>query len=145
MNKIFTVILLLFSFFFQIKIIAQNSIFREFKQISYQEKLWVARHPFIAGKAWKITQFTKAVSDTIKSDSILDGNDNGGQVDAFRHAFWMASLTQKNKIRYGLMKLAEIMILNSWFLMGNRSTHLLGKMLLLSVPGFLYSKVKKTE
>lgn len=51
-------------------------------------------HPFIAKKAFRITTHVRFVTDSIAQHGILkDGN--GGQLDAFRHAYWMASLAQK--------------------------------------------------
>ena len=50
-------------------------------------------HPFIAVKTWKITQFVLKVTDSVNVSGLLDGDPNGGQVDAFRHAYWMATLS----------------------------------------------------
>ncbi|HLG03490.1 MAG TPA: hypothetical protein VI731_07830 [Bacteroidia bacterium] len=74
------------------------------KSLSRPEKCWVAAHPFIAKKAWRCTQQVRYVTDSIeKAGTLRDGN--GGQLDAFRHAFWMASLAQiipaKKAIRLG--------------------------------------------
>ena len=38
---------------------------------------------------------TKKIVNQLKKDTILKGNGNGGQIDAFRHAYWMARLTQE--------------------------------------------------
>nr|MBC8146645.1 hypothetical protein [Bacteroidota bacterium] len=35
----------------------------------------------------------RIANDSINLTSTLDGNQNGGQVDAFRHAYWMALLS----------------------------------------------------
>jgi len=39
----------------------------------------------------------EAITETMKltSDTTLDGDLNGGQLDAFRHSFWMATITQQ--------------------------------------------------
>jgi hypothetical protein len=68
---------------------------KSFWKISGPERWWVMSHPFIANKTRKITIITDSVSNVMKADSRLDGDANGGQVDAFRHAFWMALLSQK--------------------------------------------------
>ncbi|MEW6468918.1 MAG: hypothetical protein AB1458_08340 [Bacteroidota bacterium] len=51
-------------------------------------------HPFIAKKALRYTQQALHVCDSLKKDSLLDGDENGGQLDAFRHCYWMALLGQ---------------------------------------------------
>lgn len=52
-------------------------------------------HPFKATKALKISEEANKVSDSIKNTNLLDGDGFGGQVDAFRHAYWMARLHQE--------------------------------------------------
>ena len=71
-----------------------NNLFKKFCGLSRPEKCWVIAHPFIAKKIWKITQKVLEITDSISKISTLDGDKNGGQVDAFRHAYWMASLTK---------------------------------------------------
>ena len=72
-----------------------TSVCKQFKRISSPEKCWVINHIFVAKKAWRITQYVRLQTDSIQKTNMLDGDANGGQVDAFRHAFWMASLSQK--------------------------------------------------
>lgn len=74
---------------------AQQSVIKKFLQMHLPEQIWVITHPFIAKKAWTITKEAKAIADSMAHDRELDGNIAGGQVDAFRHAFWMASLVQE--------------------------------------------------
>ncbi len=73
----------------------KTSTCSQFKKLSCPEKAWVIKHVFIAKKAWKITQYVRSQTDSVQKTNILDKDANGGQVDAFRHAFWMASLSQK--------------------------------------------------
>ena len=54
-------------------------------------------HPFIAKKTFHLTQQVIHVCDSLLKDSTLDADPNGGQLDAFRHAYWMASLVQRIK------------------------------------------------
>jgi hypothetical protein len=76
---------------FPVLLSAQKS---RFSQLSGPEKRWVMGHPFIAKKAFVATQRARAVTDSLSKNGILkDGN--GGQLDAFRHAYWMALLVQK--------------------------------------------------
>ncbi|SDX97199.1 hypothetical protein SAMN05444411_11317 [Lutibacter oricola] len=58
-------------------------------------KCWVVTHPFKAKKAQIISEETKQITDSIAKTNLLDGDKFGGQVDAFRHAYWMARLRQE--------------------------------------------------
>jgi hypothetical protein len=70
------------------------SVYKKFCELSRFEKCWVLFHPFIARKTWSITQQILLVNDSLAKTTTLDGDKNGGQVDAFRHAYWMASLSE---------------------------------------------------
>jgi hypothetical protein len=72
-----------------------QSNFKEFLKLSGPTKRWVLLHPFKAKKALKISLETEIVSDSIAKTNVLDGDSSGGQVDAFRHAYWMARLRQE--------------------------------------------------
>ena len=65
-----------------------------FKSLSRPEKCWVITHPFIAKKSYLIAQKAIKASDSLKRTPVLDNDGDGGQVDAFRHTYWMALLTQ---------------------------------------------------
>ena len=52
-------------------------------------------HPFKAKKSLLIAKEAQKVADSIANTNLLDGDKNGGQVDAFRHAYWMARLRQE--------------------------------------------------
>jgi len=66
-----------------------------FKKLSCPEKKWVLFHPFVARKAFKASQTAREKSDELAKSDELDRDANGGQVDAFRHSFWMALMSQK--------------------------------------------------
>ena len=66
-----------------------------FFSLSPPAKKWVILHPFKAKKALKISLEVQRISDSIQQTTLLDGDASGGQVDAFRHAFWMARLHQE--------------------------------------------------
>lgn len=51
-------------------------------------------HPFKAKKAYSISMETERVKDSIKELKVIGNDNNGGQLDAFKHAYWMARLTQ---------------------------------------------------
>jgi hypothetical protein len=76
---------------------AQNNTNLSNREISCQEKWWAIKHPFIAKKAFTLTRHSLAVTDSLRSNKSLDGNIDGGQLDAFKHAFWMATLVQDFK------------------------------------------------
>ena len=71
----------------------QDGFVKRFFKLRYPEKIWVLSHPFIALKATKTSSEAQKNANQLINDPILDGDYNGGQVDAFRHAFWMATLT----------------------------------------------------
>jgi len=73
---------------------AQSNLSRFFK-LSCPEKRWVFFHPFIAAGSFTISREASEKAIELKSDTSLDGDLNGGQLDAFRHAYWMALVTQK--------------------------------------------------
>lgn len=77
-----------------IKAQENTSSFKQFWNVSRYERCWAIKHIFVAKKAWNISQYVRQVTDSVAKSGILDGDINGGQVDAFRHAFWMAMLTQ---------------------------------------------------
>lgn len=68
---------------------------KKFSQLSCSIKTWVILHPFKAKKAQLISIEANRVSDSIKKSNLLDSDDLGGQVDAFRHGYWMARLRQE--------------------------------------------------
>lgn len=68
---------------------------KQFKKLSSPEKCWVIFHPFKAKRAFLVSKKAQQISDSIQNTNLLDKDGNGGQVDAFRHAFWMASLAKK--------------------------------------------------
>ena len=68
---------------------------KNFFRLSGPAKKWVLLHPLKAKKALRISLEAKRISDSIQKTNVLDGDGSGGQVDAFRHAFWMARLHQE--------------------------------------------------
>ncbi|MBL4594774.1 MAG: hypothetical protein JKX68_13315, partial [Flavobacteriales bacterium] len=84
--KFLIIILLLFII---LDLSAQESKIKKFKELSPPEKCWVITHPFVAKKALKITEETRKVTETVMQEKLLKGTGNSGQIDAFRHTFWM--------------------------------------------------------
>lgn len=85
--------LLLISFFFVDGIKAQ-SICSQFFKLSCAEKTWILTHLFKAKKAFRITTEARKQTNFIRQENQLDTFPHGGTLDAFRHSFWMARLTQ---------------------------------------------------
>ena len=79
---------LLFPFNFS----AQSS-FSQFRKLSRPEKTWALFHPFIVKKAFQITKKVLTEVDSVKKSGTIGTDNNGGALDAFKHAYWMASLT----------------------------------------------------
>lgn len=67
------------------------------KKITRYELLWAICHPLIASTAFEITQKAGQIANEQINNPQLDGDYNGGQVDAFRHTLWMAMLVQEIK------------------------------------------------
>lgn len=72
-----------------------QSGFSSFFKLSPPKRAWVFFHPFKAKKSLQISKETNKVSDSIAKTNVLDGDKSGGQVDAFRHAYWLARLSQE--------------------------------------------------
>jgi len=67
------------------------------KNMHISEVWWVATHPFIAKKAFKISNEARDIANQHILDTLLDGDYNGGMVDAFRHTLWMTLMVQEIK------------------------------------------------
>lgn len=78
-----------------LSISAQEGRLKKFRKLSSPEKRWVYSHPFIAVKTLKISEHARQVSMKQQDSPDLDNYSSGGQVDAFRHCYWMASLCQE--------------------------------------------------
>jgi len=67
---------------------------QSYSKLSSPEKGWVVFHPFKATKAYGISKETERVKDSIGKVDVIGNDNNGGKLDAFKHSFWMARLTQ---------------------------------------------------
>jgi len=86
--------LLFLSLFLSLQSFSQSN-FKNFFKLSGPIKTWVVFHPFKAKKSLLISKETNKVADSIAKTNLLDKDAAGGQVDAFRHAYWMARLRQE--------------------------------------------------
>ena len=68
---------------------------QQFKKLSCPEKTWVIFHIFKAKKAFKVSQEALKIADSIAKTPLLDGDNIGGQLDAFKHAYWTARLREE--------------------------------------------------
>ena len=75
--------------------ISAQSNWEKFWKLSTTHQIWVVTHPFKAKKASEISMEATKVSDSVAKTDLLDKDSAGGQVDAFRHAYWTARLQQE--------------------------------------------------
>lgn len=62
--------------------------------LSRPEKCWTILHPCRARVVFRCAQRARFVTDSLeKAEALRDGN--GGQLDAFRHAYWMALMVNE--------------------------------------------------
>ncbi|MGL5892242.1 MAG: DUF6973 domain-containing protein [Bacteroidia bacterium] len=67
---------------------------RSFGGAKGPELRWSLLHPKAGNIGWKAAQRARFVTDSLeKAGTLRDGS--GGQLDAFRHAYWMALMVQK--------------------------------------------------
>lgn len=88
--KFITKIIIILTMAIPIKNYAQQA-----KSIHFSEIWWVVKHPLIAKTAYKTTNTARFIANSHITDPALDGDYNGGMVDAFRHTLWMAMLVQE--------------------------------------------------
>ncbi len=72
----------------------KESVIHQYLNLRFPMQIWLLTHPFVARMAWKLTEESRTIASDMISDPDLDGDYSGGQVDAFRHIFWLAYLTQ---------------------------------------------------
>ena len=89
--KYFKVKLLIVFLLLSLKLQAQSN-WELFKSQSGPLKKWALLHPFKAKKAFVISNEAIKIADSIATTNLLDKDKAGGQIDAFRHAYWMAIL-----------------------------------------------------
>jgi hypothetical protein len=65
------------------------------KSLSFEDKVWVMKNYSSVKKAQKISQNVINVMDSLNKEKFLGGNSEGGRFDAFRHVFWMYSLSKE--------------------------------------------------
>jgi hypothetical protein len=91
--------LLLFLF---IALHGHTQMIKQFKELGCAEKRWVLFHPFIVKKTAQLSSEAVKVSASDSIKEVLGKDGNGGSLDAFRHTYWMATLTQEIGTRRAL-------------------------------------------
>ena len=71
-----------------------STLRQSYTRLSPPEKGWVVFHSFKAKKAFVITKEAQQLADSIARQDLIGNDNNGGRLDAFKHSFWMARLTQ---------------------------------------------------
>ncbi len=72
-----------------------QSIFSIFFDLSSPEKCWVVFHPFKAKKAYQVSKEVLKITDSIRNQNSIGKDINGGKLDAFKHSFWIARLSEQ--------------------------------------------------
>lgn len=67
---------------------------QSYSKLSKSERTWVVFHPFKAKKAYQISREALIITDSITKENVIGKDINGGQLDAFKHSFWMARSAQ---------------------------------------------------
>jgi hypothetical protein len=66
-----------------------------FKDLSRPEKIWALCHPIKAIQTASVTRDVLLMVDSIKQTRTIGDDISGGNLDAFKHSYWMASLASK--------------------------------------------------
>ena len=90
MKLLIAILLIIFSF----QVIEAQSAVKQYFNLPRPERFWVITHIIKAKRALEISKEAREKADSIANTTTLDGDKNGGQVDAFRHSYWQARLTQ---------------------------------------------------
>lgn len=79
---------------------------KPFRRLSRPEKVWTVLHPLKARKVYQCAQRARVVTDSLEKDGTLSDK-NGGQLDAFRHAYWMALMIESGLPERAVRKAGE--------------------------------------
>lgn len=96
MNYKSIIFLLFFQALLKLNLYGQvKKMWSKYSSLSRPEKTWVLAHPFVSKKAYLLTNLTTETVDDLKNKNIIGRDESGGKLDAFKHTFWMALLSQK--------------------------------------------------
>ena len=99
MKYLFPIFIVLYLSFMPLFSFGQKDKSSKMGKISRPEKCWAVSHPFIVKKTFRLTKEALKVVDSILVSTVLTGSMSGGQPDAFKHAYWMALLSQNISAR----------------------------------------------
>ena len=85
---------LLLIFLFIVLASCSPKLKQSFAKLSKPERTWVAFHAFKAKRAYQISLEAEKITDSIKKKNTIGVDISGGKLDAFKHSYWMARLTQ---------------------------------------------------
>lgn len=74
---------------------AYAQFLKSYNRLSKPEQQWVRRYPIAAFRTHNLADSAKKEAIRRIKDPDLDGDIEGGMVDAFKHTFWMALTAQK--------------------------------------------------
>lgn len=74
---------------------AYAQFLESYHKLSVPEQQWVKKHPLAAFRTHRIADTVRHEAQQRLKDADLDGDLNGGMVDAFKHTLWMALTAQK--------------------------------------------------
>lgn len=80
-------------FFFTLLEIQAGEKMREWRKLSRPEKVWSLMHTHKAKIVYKCALRARTVTDSLEKNGVITDR-NGGQLDAFRHAYWSALMMQ---------------------------------------------------
>jgi len=86
-------------FSLSLPVMAQESIYKRFTALHFPVKLWVLTHPLKAQTALGVSTEVREEAVRRTDDPDFDGDYAGGQVDAFRHVFWMSYMASVIGVR----------------------------------------------
>lgn len=76
------------------------------RHLSRPEKVWSVLHPFKAKKVLTCARRSIFVTDSLEKAGVLTDR-NGGQLDAFRHSYWMALMINVGMNEETVRKIGE--------------------------------------
>ena len=87
--------LMLILFLLQHLLACSPKLKQSYSALSKPERTWVIFRAFKAKKAYLISKEVEETKDSIARHGGIGVDNNGGKLDAFKHGYWMARLSQR--------------------------------------------------
>lgn len=87
--------LLFFIFLFSSIFLSAQNFKAIYKSMSSKDKFWAVGHYNSVMTAINISKDVMKTMDSLDNEKFLGGNSEGGKFDAFRHIYWMYSLSSE--------------------------------------------------